>query len=547
MTLTLRPYQQLLCQQTRDAWVGDSRAVLNVLPTGGGKTALLADQVLHAGGPSCTIVHRQELLGQISDTYARAGIRHNIIAPQPVINWVITQHVQTHGRSFYDPRGAAAVAGVDTLIRRIKPGDRWANGVQLWLCDEAHHCLTEPANKWGKATQLFPSARGLGVTATPLRADNKSLHIDQGGAFDAIIQGPSMRDLIEWGNLCDYRVLAPEPSINEAMLRIGSTGDFTDQSVKAATKAELTGDIVSTYLQHTPGKQAIVFTTGVESSRVIAEAFNQAGVPVRSLDGNTPDAERSAVVGVFARGDIKVLVNTGLFDEGFDVPAVEVTIMARPTMSFGLFCQQIGRCLRPAPGKQWGIVIDHVGNVLRMAATHGMPDTPRSWELWREPGKRAARNPDALPVRVCAGCSLTYPAIQMQCPYCDHAHTPAGRDAPKQVDGILTEMSPELLERLKMARAQVWRDDPAIPHGADDRVVAAIRARHRSTQQAHVALLDAMEQWGGIRRAAGDTDEQMQARFLHRFGVDVMTAQTLRRGEALELRDTILDALSNKM
>jgi superfamily II DNA or RNA helicase len=541
VTVTLRPYQSALIASIRDEWVAGNRNVLAVMPTGAGKTvtfsALNADNT-----PSCTIVHRQELVGQISATYARTGIRHNIIAPQPVINFCIAQHVKVAGRSFYDPRATAHVAGVDTLIRRFKPGDRWCDSIRRWTCDEAHHL--RKSNKWGTATTLFPHAQGLGVTATPVRADRLSLHADQGGLFHALVQGPGMRDLIQAGALCDYRVIAPQSGIDEAMLKLGSTGDFTAASTKAARKAELIGDIVETYQQHTPGARAIVFAISVQDARDIAARFNDAGIRAEALDATSNDAHRQQQVEAFASGRVSVLTNVDLFGEGFDIPACDVVIMARPTASFGLFVQQFGRALRPAPGKSHGTIIDHVGNVVRMAATHGLPDTPRRWSLWSDESRRQTRDPDAVPVRVCDECALVYEAVRMDCPYCGHCHTPAQRGTPEQVDGILSEMSPELLERLRMQAARHTLPEPAIPYGASEAVVAGIRARHRRNQAAQASLTDAMQQWGGVRLAAGDDDTAMQARFLHRFGVDVLSAQGLPERAALELRDAIMESLT---
>lgn len=542
MTLTLRPYQQQLIDSIRAEWNAGHRNVLAVMPTRSGKTVTFA--ALNADGtPSCTIVHRQELVGQISRTYAVAGTYHNIIAPQPVINFCIQQHIKTTGRNYFDPRATVHVAGVDTLIRRFKPDDRWCAGIKRWTCDEAHHLLA--ANKWGKAAALFPHAHGLGVTATPIRADRKSLHADQTGVFHALVQGPGMRDLIESGAVCDYRIIAPQSGIDEALLRVGSTGDFTPASAKAAQKSELVGDIVQTYLDRVQGQQAIVFAVDVQDARDIAARFQSAGVDAESLDGTSNDAHRQLQVDRFARGELRVLTNVDLFGEGFDVPACDVVIMARPTASFGLFCQQFARCLTPAPGKTHGIIIDHVGNVMRMAATHGMPDTPRRWTLWQEPGKAGQRNADAVPVRVCPACALAYPALSLSCPYCGEPHVPAGRGTPQQVDGILSEMSPELLAQLRAAAANHRADEPAVPYGASDIVRRGVLNRHRRNQEAQAALADAMKRWGGVRRAAGDDDTAMQARFLHRFGVDVLTAQGLAETAALELRDAIMESLNN--
>jgi superfamily II DNA or RNA helicase len=539
MTLTLRPYQTQLIDDIRAKWAGGAQNVLAVMPTGAGKTVAFS-KLNSDGERSCTIVHRQELVGQISKTYALTGIYHNIIAPQAVINFCIQLHIAATGRNFYDPRAAVSVAGVDTLIRRFKPGDAWTNGIRRWTLDEAHHGRQD--NKWGTAAALFPNAKGLGVTATACRGDNKSLHADQGGLFHALVQGQGMRELIDAGSLCDYRVFAPESGINEALLQIGKTGDFTANSAKAAQKAELIGDVVESYLTHISGKQAIVFASGVQDAKDIAEQFIARGVSAVALDGTNNDGHRMEQVARFETGETKILTNVDLFGEGFDVPACEAVIMARPTASFGLFVQQFGRALRPFAGKEFGIIIDHVGNVVRMAAKHGLPDTPRTWTLWQDETRKANGNPDAVPVRVCPECLLTYEAVVFACPHCGAAHVPAGRSSPDQVDGVLSEMSLELLATLRAGAAKIQSAEPAIPYGASEIVAAGIRARHRRNQAAQASLSDAMQRWGGMRLAAGDSDEVMQSRFLYRFGTDVMSAQGLSERAALELRDTIMEA-----
>jgi hypothetical protein len=338
-------------------------------------------------------------------------------------------------------------------------------------------------------------------------------------------------------------VFAPKVGIDEALLQIGKTGDFTANSAKAAQKAEMIGDVVESYLAHIPGKQAIVFASGVQDAKDIAEQFRARGVPATALDGTNNDGHRMDQVARFETGETRILTNVDLFGEGFDVPACEAVIMARPTASFGLFVQQFGRALRPFEGKTHGVIIDHVGNVVRMAAKHGLPDTPRTWTLWQDQTRKTNGNPDAVPVRVCPECLLTYEAVVFKCPYCGAAHVPAGRSSPDQVDGVLSEMSLELLATLRAGAEKIQAAEPAIPYGASAIVAAGIKARHRRNQAAQASLSDAMQRWGGMRLAAGDSDAAMQARFLFRFGVDVMGAQGLSERAALELRDAIMETL----
>lgn len=440
------------------------------------------------------------------------------------------------------------VVGVSLLERNDPelPGDGFVYNIEVdgthtylangFVAHNCHHCLGN--NKWGTAATEFVNARGVGVTATPLRADRKSLHHDQGGIFHDMIVGPSMRELISQGRLSDYRIYAPAQSIDLSQLRIGSTGDYAQPGLReAAHESRIVGDVVDQYLRFASGKRGITFTVDVDLAVEIADAFNLAGVPAMAVSARTQDAARAAAVRKFRDGELLQLVNVDLFGEGFDVPAVECVSMARPTASYGLFVQQFGRSLRPLGGKNHGIIIDHVGNVGR----HGLPDAPRQWRLWDENfGKRKRRtdNEPDIPVTTCEACFAAYERVHKACPYCGHESVPAGRGRPEQVDGDLIELTPEVLAQM---RGEIERIDgePIIPHTADEAVIRGAKAQHRRRQEAQQELRDAMGIWGGIRLAEGDTDSMMQRRFYHTFGIDVMSAQALGRPDAEELKQRI--------
>ena len=125
---------------------------------------------------------------------ARFGLRHRIIASEATVKACVSIQMAELRQNFYDPLGRIGVAGVDTLIRR-DTADPWFIQCTLWQMDEAHHVLAN--NKWGKATELFPNARGIGWTATPGRADGKGLGRWADGLMDALVMGPPMRDLIK--------------------------------------------------------------------------------------------------------------------------------------------------------------------------------------------------------------------------------------------------------------------------------------------------------------------------------------------------------------
>lgn len=409
-----------------------------------------------------------------------------------------------------------------------------AEGIVVHNC---HHNLSD--NKWGKATQFFTSAVGCGVTATPVRADRRSLHSEQGGVFHDMIVGPTMRELINRGSLCDYRIFAPPQSIDVSNVKIGSTGDYSQPGLReAAHKSKIVGDVVSHYLKLANGLRGIVFTVDVDQATQLAQAFTDAGVPAMAVSAKTPDVIRAEAVRKLRSGKVKVLCNVDLFGEGFDVPAVEVVQMARPTMSYGLYVQQFGRALRTLDGKTHGIIIDHVGNVKR----HGLPDAPRQWSLWSEErGKRAERDPDVLPVTTCIKCFSAFEAITRTCPFCGHTPEPENRSRPEFVDGDLIELDPATLAAMRGEIDKI-DGDPVIPWGASDVVANSVKKRWRERQEAQSALRHSIALWAGMWRDRGAPDSEIYRRFFFRFGTDIMSAQALGRAEAEQLNERITNA-----
>lgn len=538
--IQLRDYQRDIKQKALEAWTALIKFVLLVLPTGAGKTVTFSDIIHDHNGYCCAIAHRQELVSQISTALARDEVRHNIIGPKSVIKLCVRLHMEATGKSYYDPNAKTAVAGVDTLIRRYDDLKEWCDKVTLWVMDEAHHVLK--GNKWGKAVAMFPNAAGLGVTATPKRADGKGLGYDNDGFFQEMFVGPSMRDLINQGFLTDYRIVAPASDLVVAD-KPGNSGDWNPtQLKKAAKKSHIVGDTVENYLKFAKGKKTVVFATDVETSSDITEQFNVSGVRAATVSAKSSDTERSNVIKQFRDGKLDVLVNVDLFGEGFDLPAIECVIMARPTQSYALYVQQFGRALRLMDGKEWALIIDQVGNVER----HGLPDAPQDWTLDRRERSGRSAPSDVIPVRTCLNpeCLAVYERIHKTCPFCNHTPVPAGRSKPEQVDGDLIELDPFVLaqmrgeiERIDMTPEQ-RRSELIAKHAPQVGVNAGVK-RHEERQQAQKALRESIAWWGAYQRVLDRDDSESYKRFYFMFGIDVMTAQTLGSKEALELATKI--------
>lgn len=530
-TFILRPDQQKLEEEIFQAWNEKYRYVLAVAPTGFGKTVVISDIYSGLNYPSCAIAHRQELVSQLSCALAANGIYHSIIASQSVIRFCIQRHIEEYGQNFHHPSAPSAVSSVQTIIRRADKLKNWLPKVQLWTIDEAHHVI--PDNSWGKAVGMFPNAYGLGMTATPRRCDRKPLS----RSFHRMVVGPTVRELIDMGNLADYRLIAPTNSIKTEDVKIStSTKEFNPDALrKAAHKSTITGDIVDSYLKFAAGMRGITFTVDVEQAIETAARYNAAGVPAEAISAKTPDIVRQNAIRKFRNNELKQLVNVDLFGEGFDVPAVEVVSKGRPTMSEGLDSQQSGRCLRTAPGKTHGLIIDHVANWKR----HGLPDSPKFWSL-EDTGTKRGQTDRSIPVKVCLECFAVFYAFEKNCPDCGWEPVPASKSRPEHVDGDLIEFSPELLAELRGDIDRVLSGQPAVPLGATPIIAKSLHNKWADRQNALIELRDCINLWAGIQTKVYDRSESQSYRlFYHRFGVDVLSAQAMKRPDMEKLTELI--------
>lgn len=522
--IQLRDFQAELKAEVKAGWAAGSQNMLAVLPTGGGKTVVFSSLASDETAPVVLIAHRAELVSQMALSLAKCGIRHAVVGPPAVRRACVAVQMIVLKKSWVDANATVAVCGV-LALQKYQPS--WIRRVGLWVIDEAHHCLRE--NMWGAAVAMFPAARGLGVTATPMRADGRGLGRHADGVFDQMVVGPGMRELIAGGYLCEYSVIASKADIDLTSVPVSAQGDFSPQPLRAAVHAssQLTGDVVSHYLKFAAGKTGITFAVDIEAATEYAAAYRQAGVPAEVITGKTPDALRYGIQRKFQNREILQLVNVDLFGEGYDLPALEVVTMARPTQSYGLYAQQFGRVLRTMEGKTKGAVIDHVGNVVR----HRLPDAARAWTLDRREKRSRTTPDDGIPLRACLNveCLAVYERVNAACPFCGHAPTVTARNGPELVDGDLTELDEATLAALRGEIDRV-QGPVRIPQMLPRSAQIAVANRHLQRQLAQAALREAMAVWAG--GFEGVPESELYRRFYFKFGIDVATAQTLGAAEA---------------
>jgi hypothetical protein len=249
-----------------------------------------------------------------------------------------------------------------------------------------------------------------------------------------------------------------------------------------------------------------------------AAAFREAGVPAAVIHATT--VNRAEIIRAYRGRDLQEIVNVDVLGEGFDCPGIVRASFARPTMSYGLFVQQFGRALRPLAGEPHGIILDHVGNVLR----HGLPDKGRVWSLDGLPPKEI----NEIPTRVCGNvdCLLAFEAWSAQCPHCGwkpFKGATGGRERPEMLEGDLTLYNDDMLAEL---RTEVERiaGPPAVPYGASQIVVKGVERKWRERAETQEQLAQAIDRWAGRWRTDGEPLDGVYRRFYLTFGMDTLTA-----------------------
>jgi superfamily II DNA or RNA helicase len=372
--VTLRPYQEAAVSQLQG---GD----LLVSPTGTGKTVMLAEwarrQTL-AGKRVLWVAHRNELIFQASATLRR---------------WWLEPELNVKVRS----------------IQQLRQGT--TPPADVLIVDEAHHL---PSDDWSRLrTEQYPDAELVGATATPERGDGRGM----GGLFRRIVPTLTVKEAIANGFLVPSTVLRPERPLGP--------GELAQHPVEA-------------YYDTCRSSRAIIFAPTVDLAiQWACRLRDEKGVPAFAIFGAMTKMEREEKLRLFAEGKVRVLTSVNVLTEGFDVPEVEVVVLARGFGTAGGYLQAVGRGLRPSSGKTGCLVLD-----LRGAShLHGEPDDDRTYHL---DGRGIRRDGDSVDVRFCPVCGA--PVAGEECETCGHEGT--------------MRMRPPRVLGLPMARfARIRQDD----------------------------------------------------------------------------------------
>lgn len=418
--MQLRQYQIDLEEQVRSLIRQGYRRILVQLWMGGGKTVLASDIVRKAeakGSYTVFVGHRRELVFQASDKLTRFDVPHGII--------MAGEHALAR---------RTQVCSIQTLYQRgVKAQTQTIPHADLVFIDEAHHAI---APMYQRLMEAWDDAVFIGLTATPATGRGYGL----GSVFDALVQGPTIREMMDAGWLVEPTYFAPsEPDLEEITIRKGdyALGELED----AMDQPSLVGDVVTHWHQYAADRPTVVFATGVDHAVHLAREFQASGVRAAVVHGKTEREDRDAILSGLAAGEYDVVVNCQVLTEGWDCPEISCCVLARPTKSLILYLQMIGRVLRPSPDtdKVDARILDHAGAVYE----HGFVQEFVEWELsadsiQRNPAQEKREQAGARPI-TCQECFHVYSG-QPECPNCGAVQQRQGRTV-SFLDGYLGEVS----------------------------------------------------------------------------------------------------------
>ena len=368
--MTLFPYQSAGIARVQSAYRSGARSVLFQMPTGAGKShaaieGIIAPSVAH-GRSVIFCAHLEEILDDAAGRISGAGLSVSIV------------------KSGRKASGSAqvSVCSTPTLARMLERGESLPPADRVIL-DEAHRAASS-TNRAILSHYRSAGALVLGLTATPARGDGQPLD-----EFERLVTGPTVRELVSWGNLVPARVWAPGKVLERGVAR----------------------DPVELVTSECMGRRCVIFAPDGASAQAIANKLNALGYTCETVLDGTPGETRRGVRARLAGGQTRGIVTVRAVVEGFDAPVLDTAILCGAFTTIAPWLQAIGRVVRAHPGKREALVYDLRGAVY----LHGLPEDDRVWSLSGEQGRSTAERVAGL--RTCKSCHAVFEP-RTRCPRC---------------------------------------------------------------------------------------------------------------------------------
>ncbi|MCE9681941.1 DEAD/DEAH box helicase [Halomonas alkalisoli] len=403
----LRPYQQEAVKRVVEHFRAGHEPAVVVLPTGSGKSLVIAELARLARGRVLVLAHVRELVEQNHAKYLDYGLEADIFSA---------------GLGLKESARQVVFGSVQSVVRnldRFAAGDHPRGAFTLLVIDECHRVSADEDASYRRVIdrlrQHNPSLKILGLTATPYRLGQGFIYHrhhhgmvrgDDGCFFrDCVFEQP-LRLMVKQG------YLAPPTRIDAALFKDGKElrYDFSalrpadgglyreDELNRVVAASRATPGIVAEVIARARGRQGVMLFAAT-----VAHAEEVLGyLPADEaalITGETASQRREALIAAFKARRLKFLVNVAVLTTGFDAPHVDLIAILRPTESVSLYQQIVGRGLRPSPGKRDCLILDYAGN---------------PWDLYAPEVGSPRPASDTEPV-------------QVECPACGHANLYWGR------------------------------------------------------------------------------------------------------------------------
>lgn len=391
----LRPYQQEAVNAVYDHLRTRKDNPCVVLPTGAGKTHVIktiaTDAVERWGGRVLILAHVKELLQQAAEKLELENIG-----------------IYSAGLKRRDTDNSVIVGGIQSVYK--KAGE--LGPFDLIIVDEAHLIPPDGEGMYQRflsdALLVNPKARLIGLTATPYRMTT-GLICEPDHLLNHVCCEASIPDLIAMGYLCPVRSKSgkKKPELDGLHIR---GGEFIASEIDKLMDTDLLVDAaVAEIQQFTKDRHSVlVFASSVRHAMHLQTLLPGAGL----ITGDTPAGCRAEQIEQFKNQEVKYLVSVNVLSIGFDAPNVDAIALLRPTLSPGLYYQQVGRGLRIHESKKDCLILDFAGNIRQHGPIDAIEPIGR-----RSKGKGESNE---TPIKECAACQEMVHAAFTVCPACGH-------------------------------------------------------------------------------------------------------------------------------
>ncbi|WP_411704479.1 DEAD/DEAH box helicase [Edaphovirga cremea] len=359
MAFTLRPYQREAVDATLSYFRQYTHPAVIVLPTGAGKSLVIAELARLARGRVLVLAHVKELVAQNHAKYRAYGLEADIFAAG-------LQQKQSAGKVVF--------GSVQSVARNLALFD---GEFSLLIIDECHRISDDDESQYQQIIQhlrqVNPQLRLLGLTATPYRLGKGWIYRyhyhgitrgDENSLFRDCIYELPLRYMIKHHFLVPpERLDMPVVHYDFSRLQANSGGLFSEADLDRELKQQkrITPHIISQIIEYGATRQGVmIFAATVEHAREVFGLLPKGQAALVSAE--TPSAERDRLIAAFKDQELRYLVNVAVLTTGFDAPHVDLIAILRPTESVSLYQQIVGRGLRLSPGKTECLILDYAGN-----------------------------------------------------------------------------------------------------------------------------------------------------------------------------------------